>query len=239
MANQIRQLGFTEILERALRLLQSNFALLVGITACFQVPAAFLRVLKDSTGNLAAAVLALLASLVILIGQPMMQAAVTRAIGDIYLACGVTLGSSYRSARAIVFPLLGTYLLAGFAVIGGLLALVIPGIYLFVKFLFVGPVAVLEGKFYTIGMRRSRELVTGHRWRSFGMVIVVTLLAVIVCGSVYIVCGLIPFVGWIVFALAQAMTIAFGNTVLVVLYFDLRCRLEEFDLRHLAEENRL
>jgi len=48
----------------------------------------------------------------------------------------------------------------------------------------------------------------------------------------------VPVVGSMLGALTRAATVPYGMVVMVVYYFDRRCRLEDFDIRLLAEQVR-
>jgi hypothetical protein len=48
--------------------------------------------------------------------------------------------------------------------------------------------------------------------------------------------GMIPIVGLLVWGTFQAVGFAFTTAVMVVLYFDLRCRAENYDLELLAQQ---
>jgi hypothetical protein len=44
-----------------------------------------------------------------------------------------------------------------------------------------------------------------------------------------------PLLGAVIEGFAQAISTAYGTVVIVLLYFDARCRKEAFDLEHLAQ----
>ena len=81
-----------------------------------------------------------------------------------------------------VRPRIGTItvagLLAGLGILIGLALLIVPGLILLTLWLFIVPVIVLEGAGVGDSFGRSRELVRGHGWDVFGL-IVLTILIVI------------------------------------------------------------
>src|ERR671919_1908170 len=75
-------------------------------------------------------------------------------------------------------PIFFAVLLAALGIALGLLVIV-PGIYLFVRWYFVPQTVVLEGARDTGALRASGRLVEGAWWRTFGMVLLVNLIALV------------------------------------------------------------
>jgi hypothetical protein len=75
-------------------------------------------------------------------------------------------------------PIFFAVLLAALGILLGLI-LIVPGIYLFVRWYFVPQTVVLEGARDTGALRASGRLVEGAWWRTFGMVLLVNLLALV------------------------------------------------------------
>jgi hypothetical protein len=75
-------------------------------------------------------------------------------------------------------PIFFAVLLAAAGIALGLL-LIVPGIYLFVRWYFVPQAVVLEGARGTAALRASTRLVTGAWWRTFGLVVLVNLLVLL------------------------------------------------------------
>jgi hypothetical protein len=76
-------------------------------------------------------------------------------------------------------PIFFAVLLAAAGIALGLL-LIVPGIYLFVRWYFVPQAVVLEGARGTAALRASTRLVTGAWWRTFGLVVLVNVLVFLV-----------------------------------------------------------
>ena len=72
-------------------------------------------------------------------------------------------------------PIFFAVLLAAAGIALGLL-LIVPGIYLFVRWYFVPQAVVLEGARNAAALRASSRLVTGAWWRTFGLVVLVNVL---------------------------------------------------------------
>jgi hypothetical protein len=68
-------------------------------------------------------------------------------------------------------PLFSAVLLAAVGIALGLLVLILPGVYLAVRWYFVPQAVVIEGTRGTAALARSSALVDGFWWRTFGLVV--------------------------------------------------------------------
>lgn len=256
MDYNIRPLSFGEILDRSLRILVDNAVLLIGIAAAYGIPESALTVLGRSYQ--------LVLLLVALSAGPLIQAALTTAIADTYLSKPVTIVSAYRSAWSIMLPFFGTYLLlyslwalfagAYIAIIivaryiggpaqgllagVGIIAGVPLGFYLMIRWSLLGPIMIVERRFGLSTIRRSRDLVEGVWWRTFGIILVAAVIVRVPLGALGFLWSSVPVVGIVLNGLTTSIAYAYGAIALVVYYFDRRCRIEDFDLRLLAEQIR-
>src|SRR5205807_5501770 len=73
----------------------------------------------------------------------------------------------YRTAWERIGPLVAGALLTGLGVALGALLLLVPGIVLAVRWSLVVPVVMLEKESARAAMRRSTQLVRGHGWSVF------------------------------------------------------------------------
>jgi hypothetical protein len=235
---EIRAMGFGEILDMGFRIVKNHFVLLVGLGAILYVPLGLAVELTTTQGEVPDpfAMLTILfpLSLLWLILQPIIMAAITHAIGESYLSKSVTFGGALRFALSIVLPLLGTWILASLIVIVGFALLVLPGVILALMFAVLTPVMVTERVFGFAAMERSWALMRGNLLRALGLFVVTGILSSALTAGVDLVAGFIPLVGSVVAGIVQGAANAFGTAALVVLYFDIRCRKEAFDLEHLA-----
>ena len=240
MDYEIRAMSFGEILDMGFRILKNHFVLLAGLQAIVFVPP---RLVADSLTRgsdfpdpVVVLVGMLPVFLALLILQPIIMAAITHAIGENYLSRSVTFGGALRFALSIVLPLLGTWILASIIVMVGFVLLIVPGVILALMFALLTPVMVTERIFGLTAMERSWALMKGNMLRALGLFLVTGVLSSVLTAGVDLVAGFVPFVGSIVAAVVQGAANAFGIAALVVLYFDIRCRKEAFDLEHLAEQ---
>ena len=90
------------------------------------------------------------------------------------------------------------------------------------------PVIVLEGKSVGESFSRSRELVRGHAWTVFGVVVVTAILSAVASG---IIQAIFSFLGsflryWLGGAIANAVVGPFLAIALTLMYFTLRALAE-------------
>lgn len=120
-------------------------------------------------------------------------------------------------------------------VLGGLLVLVVPGIFLFASLFAVAPVILLEGPSVSGAVRRSYDLAAGGRWRIVIVLTVVTLLLWVAELSATIVLGWISgdsatLAARVFGTIMGALMAPLAGAVLVLLYYDQRMRREGYDL---------
>jgi hypothetical protein len=181
----------------------------------------------DATPGFAEAVIA--AAVSYLVVAPLITAICIHALRS------VAVGGSPGAREAIVrgfesfTPIFFAVLLAALGIALGLL-LIVPGIYLFVRWYFVPQTVVIEGARDAGALRASGRLVERAWWRTFAMVLVVNV-AVLLVASVLAV----PFTAaadsadraiWALAGqiVAAAVTQPFAALFSTLLYFDLRER---------------
>ena len=191
---------------------------------------------------------------------PISLGAVFRAITDVALGRPATIGSVLRETLARYLPLLGLVALGILMLIGwiiaetiGFILLILPGfavlcaaIYLAVRWSLVVAAMMAEDIGPIRGLGRSWNLVSGSWWRTFGILLIVWVLQVIITYGLFILFGVIAAL----FSTGdfQAALVQVGGTLLsavlspiayiaiTLLYFDLRVRKEGLDLDQLATQ---
>jgi hypothetical protein len=78
------------------------------------------------------------------------------------------LGECFRWGRRQWWRTFANRWLAGLAILGGLILLVIPGVIFAVWFCLVDPIVAIEGDKQRKVLTRSRDLTRNHRWTIFG-----------------------------------------------------------------------
>lgn len=101
MAYDIHPLSFSEILDRAFRVYADNFILLMGISAVFWIPVGILRASHGIIGH--GSVLAF-ESVLLLVAEPVMHAALIVAVTSVYLDRPTSISEACESASLIALP---------------------------------------------------------------------------------------------------------------------------------------
>jgi hypothetical protein len=154
----------------------------------------------------------------------------------VYALQSVAAGGAPGAGEAVVkgfesfSPIFFAVVLAALGTLLGLLLLILPGIYLFVRWYFV-PQAVVLGEARGAGaLRTSGRLVEGSWWRTLGLIALVSLIAVVIAlliASPFDAAAesadraLWTLIGEIV---ASAVTQPFAALYSTLLYFDLKAR---------------
>jgi hypothetical protein len=139
-----------------------------------------------------------------------------------------------RFAEALAFSI------ASGALIGvGLVLLIVPGIYLLLRFYVGTPAIVLDDATVGGAFSRSTTLTEGHRWRILGfavLIMIVMMIPSMVVSSIVASASSADTVPLLV--CSWVLNAVFGIVITVapvVMYFDLRVRRESFDVLQLAE----
>jgi hypothetical protein len=146
------------------------------------------------------------------------------------------------------FPIIGLALSVGVAVILASLLLIVPGLILYMMWFVATPVCVVEQLGPFRSLRRSRELTKGHRWKIFGLTLMILIPAIIVGGVLVTVmagqagtggilglpAALATPAGQVVNLIWSATWGAFFAVVIVVTYHDLRVAKEGIDTDQIA-----
>jgi hypothetical protein len=165
-----------------------------------------------------------------LIIAPLVTAACIHALRAVAQAGSPRAGTALVEGLEAFRPLFFAILLEAGGIAIGLAALVLPGVYLTVRWFFVPQAVVLEGKRGVQALRRSGEMVGGLWWRTFGIVILANLAATL--PGFFLTApfaALAEHAGREVYALAGSMaaevvTAPFVALLSTLLYYDLRAR---------------
>jgi hypothetical protein len=100
----------------------------------------------------------------------------------------------------------------------------------------LAPVIVLESNGIFASVSRAFRLGATSKLRLIGVVFTSGIIVGFPVFGAQMMIGFVPYLGLLVWAAFQAIGFAFTTSVAVVLYFDLRCRAENYDLELLAEQ---
>jgi hypothetical protein len=247
--------GVGGILSEAFRLYRRHWRPLLAIAAVVAVPLTLLQYwlgdwvtsqlefeqgLTGFWATLPIWLLNLLAVMVALLMYQVLTGAITRAVAAELAGEDLSVEQSYRFGFARLGSILLVSILAGLAIMGGLLLFVVPGIYIVVRLTVSIQALVVEGGRWSQALSRSWALVEGHWWHAFATLLAATfatLLAATLLTGVISAVITAAFSGggsWLVQGLADAvatvLTLPYGALVGVLLYLDLRARKESLSL---------
>jgi hypothetical protein len=168
--------------------------------------------------------LALVTLLISLVGTFWLQGALVYAVSDVRDGTvDTTVSQVFERVRPLLGTLIAAGLLAGLGIAIGFVFLIVPGLVLLTWWCLIVPVIVLEGKQIGESFTRSRELVRGHGWSVFVVVVVSGLLVAIASG---IIESIFSFLGsflryWIGGSIASAIVGPFFAVALTLVYYAL------------------
>jgi hypothetical protein len=248
-----RPMGIGEILSTAFQLYQRHWRTLLAIAAVVVVPFTLLQYLLGDqvrtrgeevangvvieTASWAVGVAGLVTALAGLLSFLVLTGAITRAVAAEVAGEDPSLEQSYRFGFHRIWSVLLVSVLVGLATVGGLILLVLPGIYIGVRLVVSIEALVVEGRRGTQAMGRSWALVGGHWWHAFGTLVVAWLVIGVVNSVITLPFGDTSwFVQGLVSAVATTVTMPYGVLVGVLLYLDLRARKEALTLEALRAD---
>lgn len=252
MKYEVKELTVGGILDQAISIVKNRFSLLFGIAFVLYVPCSILLGLwatsimpelpegiltLEQAAAFEAKVLETLpvtisiSLLVSLIVVPLTNAAVIHAIAKEYLQKPTSLGEAFSKSLSLILPLIGTGILVGLAVMGGMFLLIIPGIIFAFWFMLYMHVVVIEGVSGVAAMKRSKALMKGNVSKAF----LLLLLVGVISWCVQLAGGMVGgYPGVVVQNLLAGVVMVFSSAAMVVFYFSCRCKNEAFDLTLLA-----
>lgn len=264
---QIRELALGELIETAVKICLGHWRTLLKAVLVVIVPVQIISTLVTADYTLSSFDIGsssgqttreavdelnrhidglVISSLLQVLALVFATAACLRAIISAYLGETPDWRGSVSYALRHAGPLLGVTALYLAGVTVGAMALLLPGIWLYIAWAFALPVLLVEGLRGPAALRRSYSLVRGRWWRTFSVIALGFLLAIIVstlARGVFLMGLLIADDDALVLALSTAAGIVglavsapFQAALLTVLYFDTRARSEDFDLERLAGE---
>ena len=257
----LRQMGIGELVDGAVKLYRRDWLALTGIAALVLFPLTFIQLWVTQSMVTSVDVFAtdaefqamttqillvtlLFAGVQLLIAQPFLVAAISRAAADAYLGETVTLGGTLRYAVSRLPAILWVTIITLIVTLIGFILLIIPGIIATVRLTLAPAVVVVEDVRGTSAVSRSWSLTGGHFWRVLGTLILSGIITAVGAAIIQIPAEVIATMigpeGWPVSALGTALATAlitpFSLLIVVLLYFDLRVRKEGYDIEVMAQE---
>ncbi|HEY5261927.1 MAG TPA: hypothetical protein VIJ33_07415 [Solirubrobacteraceae bacterium] len=206
-----------EVIGSALQIYREQVSVLIPAAIILFAIVAIARLIL--TGGAAG-----LVSLVALVLGTFYQGMVVELVGDIQDGRrDSSVGQLFRSITPIVLPLIGLSILLAIGVGIGFILIIVPGLFLLTIWSVAAPSLVIERRGVFAAFGRSRELVRGHGWQVFGVILVVIGLSIVVgIIAAILASGLgtagVAVVQWVLDVLLAPFTALIG----AVLYFSLR-----------------
>ena len=171
--------------------------------------------------------LALFALALALVGTAFVQGALVEVVRDVHEGeQEPRLSATYERAAPQLGALVAVSLLAGLGIGVGLLILIVPGVVLAVRWSLVVPVVILEEASTRAAFGRSSELVRGHGWAVFRVLLNVALIsAALGLGISFAIVQALPshaFLSlWLGGALGGAIATPYAAHAMTVVYYRL------------------
>lgn len=254
MEYRIGQLTVGQILDQTLKLFRNRWKLIMGLGGIIYAPflilytgillvytpetsaeimteEAMAAVLENSIIILVAS--AVFVVLYMLICGPLLTASITYAVDREYRGYPVTIRQALSNSFSKIIPVLWTALIAGIFIMLGLLLLIIPGIYLALRYYLVQQVVVLEHTNGSVAMKRSGELMKGSYGIAFVLGFALWILSSVLPAMAEMIP--VPYFGSLVSVVLQVALGVLWPLAGTVMYFHCRAKTESYDLTLMAE----
>ena len=267
-ALDLRPLSLGELLDRTFFLYRRNFLLFIGIAVIpyslfflMNLASALLPIFARSgtpggfssagfaTAAIGGGLVALLAVFAGFVAFLFSVGATVYAVSELYMGRRISIRESFGRVRGKTWTIFGVLFLSGLILLGGFLALVIPGIYLACRICVATPAALLEDIGASDSIRRSFDLTRDFAGRAFMIYLLSLAMAWAIIAVFQMPFALLItlngrhsplFVLWTVLMqvgnfigsvlVAPVSTIGFA-----LYYYDLRVRKEAFDLQMMMQ----
>ena len=177
-----------------------------------------------SNGTTSQLLWALVATVVGFIGYFWVQAALVETVRDVRDGrADRSIGETYSTVRPRLPAAIIGGILAGIGIFIGLILLIVPGLYLLTIWSMLIPVIVIEGRSAGEAFGRSQDVVRGHGWSVFGLVIVTFLIVAIAAALIEAAFSPLPdfLDAWLGSLIAHSITVPFAAVALTTAYFAL------------------
>ena len=240
-----------DILDRSVQLYRNNIVKFIGIILLVKGPyliienflTASIESYTVETSQVPITVVILVKALEPLFIVPILMAAMTMAMSELFLGRDIGVIEAYSRILKRFFPLLGTILLSGIVIVLGFM-LIIPGVLMWIWFAFIPQTVVIDGEGGVSAMKRSKYLVKGFFGKTFVLVVLIFIAISLITGIIsYSISRFLPFLDQYSNALGagaanviSVLLVPFKIAAMTLLYYDFRIRKEGFDLEIMAAE---
>ncbi len=228
----------SELIDVSIQVLRRYYVQLTMVTMLAFVPAMLMRLLLPEEVG------AVLAAFAARLGGLFASAGLAVVVSDAYLGRPVSATQALGNVGERFGSVFGASLLQGFAIVLGILLLLVPGVIFFAWSFAMEQAVMIEGYDAGGAWTRSRQLARGSVWRILGTLGLTYLIYSIAVGGGTAALGLLfgsvlhapARITEVVSYLINALVYPVVGVVSTLLYYDLRIRKEGFDLEMLATE---
>jgi hypothetical protein len=219
-----QKIDVARVFERIFEIYRDQFTLLIPAALLIFVPVALISGLiyagdVSIIGGLIVAAIATIATY-------WFQGMVVEAARDILDGRrDHSIGSLVQSVTPVLGPLIIAGILAGIGIGIGLLLIIVPGLFLLTIWAVIAPAIVIERRGALDSFGRSRELVRGHGWQVFSVIVVLFLVQFIITAVLNAIANSVSdsFVGYTISDLIVRVLVApFTALAAAVLFFELK-----------------
>jgi len=228
----------TELIDASFQLLRRHYTQLVAAAVVALLP--YILLVAVAGGRGPESPTALLAVFAQYLCAALAEAAVIVGASDAYLKGSVDISRAITSTVQRLPAILVAGLLRGMATGLATLALIFPGIYVWLRTFAIIPAVVLEEKPASAAFRRSWDLSKGEAWKVFVTLLLAWLIFVVLYFLLIMAAGTLASrnerASSLLVAILLALVYPITGVVATLLYYDIRIRREGFDLELLARE---
>ena len=230
------------VLNRTSSVLSRNFLIFFVVTAVAHLPALLFFKSTTMSANASGSEIAVAFGMMIgglllmIVLSTLSQAIVLYGAFQNMRGREVSLSESLQVGLRRFFPIIGLAFLVTLLGMLAAIALIFPAFILFTMWFVATPVCVVEQLGPWSSMRRSRELTKGHRWKIFGLFVLMIIISAVAGGTIqaaFTAMGGTPLalVGDVLW---NGVWGAFYAIAVVVTYHDLRAAKEGVDIDQIA-----
>jgi hypothetical protein len=226
------------VLNRTSKVLSRNFLTFFIVTAIAYLPTAVWTKTNPDPADISWQDVALpvVAFLLLIVLSVLAQAVVLYGAFQDMRGRPVSLAESVRVGLSRFFPVVGmAVVMMGLFLIGFAL-LVVPGLILLTMWFVSTPVCVVERRGPLASLGRSQQLTKGHRWKVFGLLLIMLIISAtvtpVIDTAVPEIAG--AAVTFVVGLIWNGVWGAFYAIAVVVTYHDLRVAKEGIDIEQIA-----
>lgn len=235
---QYRPRSVTEIIDAAFQLYRQDALRYILITAVAYAPMLVFQLvfLDPANVSLASGLFGFASYVVGFFAFALMSAALVRLSAEAYLGRDMEIGTALADVLPHVPAILGATLIRVILLFVTLLALIIPGLWMFARTFALTPILVLERADVATALKRSAQLSMGRKLAILGCYALTFLIFYVVTLAFGLVAAIVG--GGILFTLITTIATVVIYPVIgimeMVLYYDSRIRAEGYDVELMA-----